>query len=149
MEDFSTYLTKFEINFERIIVYYIWAVLTWYTGSFDALLWSENVLKCVKCVDNLLPNYCDIQYFTLTAMDNFDNGNKNSLSTLKHPHDTALTGFQVKSRTWKFKPTTTSINIPGIKRSDKLKCQEIKKPVLTRSYHWRGHFQSTKSWIQT
>ena len=64
-------------------------------GSFDALLWSENVLKCVE---NLLPNYCDIQYFTLTAMDNFDNGNKNRLSTLKHPHDTALTGFQVKPR---------------------------------------------------
>ena len=78
-------------------------------------------------------------------MDNFDNGNKNSLSTLKHPHDTALTGFQVKPRTWQFKATTISINIYGIKHPDKLKCQEINKSVLTRSYHWRGHFQSTKS----
>ena len=43
--------TKFELIFERIIFYYIWGVLTWFMGSFNALLWSENVLKCVKCVE--------------------------------------------------------------------------------------------------
>ena len=104
------------------------------------------MLKRVKCVENPLPSYCDTQYFTLTAMDNFDNANKNILSRLKHAHDTALTVFQVKPKTWKSKPTTTSIAIPGIKSSDKLKCQEVKKSVLIRSYHWRGHF---KSCIQT
>ena len=145
-EDSSTYVTKFEIIFERIIFYCIWEVLTWFMGSLNALLWFENVLKCVKCVENPLPSYCDTQYFTLTAMDNFDNANKNILSRLKHAHNTALTVFQIKPKTWKSKPTTTSIVIPGIKSSDKLKCQEVKKSVLTRSYHWRGHF---KSCIQT
>ena len=48
-------------------------------------------------------------------------------------HDTALTVFQVKPKTWKPKPTTTSIDIPGIKSPDKLKCQEIKKCVLTKA----------------
>ena len=78
---------------------------------------------------NPLPSYCDTQYFTLTAMDNFDNANKNSLSTMKHAHHTALTLFQVKPKTWKSNPTTTSIDIPGIKSPGKLKCQEIKKSV--------------------
>ena len=89
-------------------------------GPLDALLWSENVLKYVKCVENPLPSYCDTQYFTLTAMDNFDNANKNSLSTMNNAHDTALTGFQVKPKTWKSKLTTTSIDIPGIKHPGKL-----------------------------
>ena len=59
-----------------------------FMGSLNALLWSKNVLKCVKCVENPLPSYCDTQYFTLTAMDNFDNANKNSLSRMKHAHGT-------------------------------------------------------------
>ena len=42
-------------------------------GSLKALLRSKNELKCVKCVENLLPSYFDTQYFTLVAMDNFDN----------------------------------------------------------------------------
>ena len=139
-KDFSTYVTKFEIIFERSIFYYIWEVLTWFTGLLNALLWSENVLKCVKYVENPLPSYCDTQYFTLTAMHNFDNVNKSSLLRMKHAHDTALTVFQVKPKTWKSKPTMTSIDILGIETPDKLKCQEIKKSVLRRSYHWRGHF---------
>ena len=53
----------------------------------------------LKCVENPLPSYCDTQYFTLTAMDNFDNLNKSSLSRVKLAHDTALTVFQVKSKT--------------------------------------------------
>ena len=40
-----------------------------FMGSLNALLWSENELKCVK---NLLPSYFDTQYFTLAAMDTFD-----------------------------------------------------------------------------
>ena len=51
----------------------------------------KRTKKCVKCVENPLPSYCDTQYFTLTAMDNFDNANKKSLSrisTMKHAHDT-------------------------------------------------------------
>ena len=96
-----------------------------FMGSCNALLWSEKVLKCVECVENPLPNYCDTQYFTLTAMDSCDNANKNSLSRLKHAHDTALIVFQVKPKTWRSKPTMTSIDISGIKSSDKLKCQEI------------------------
>ena len=98
------------------------------------------MLKCVKSVENPLPSYCDTQYFTLTAMDNFDNANKSSLSRMKHAHDTALTVFQVKPKTWKSKPIMTFIGILGIKTPDKLKCQEIKKSDLRRSYHWRGHF---------
>ena len=39
-------------------------------GSLKALLRSKNELKCVE---NLLPSYFDTQYFTLVAMDNFDN----------------------------------------------------------------------------
>ena len=62
-------------------------------GSLNALLWFENVLNCVKYVENPLPSYCDTQYFTLTAMDNFDNAS-NSLSRMKHAHDTALTFFK-------------------------------------------------------
>ena len=88
------------------------------------------MLKRVKRVEILCQvKYCDTQYFTLTAMDNFDNANKNSLSAIKHAHDTALTLFQVKPKTWKSNPTTTSIDIPGVKRPGKLKCQEIKKSV--------------------
>ena len=98
------------------------------------------MVKCIKCVENPLPSYYDTQYFTLTAMDNFDNANKNSLSSMKHANNTALTVFQVNSKTWKSKPTTTSIDIPGIKSPDKVECQEIKKSDLTRSYHWKGHF---------
>ena len=56
-------------------------------GSLNALLWFENVLKWAKCVKNPLPSYFDAQYFTLTAMDNFDNASKNSLSRMKHAHD--------------------------------------------------------------
>ena len=81
-------------------------------GSRNALSWSQNVLKCIKCVENRQPSYCYTQYFTITAMDNFDNENKNSLSTLKHTHDTALTVFQVKPKTWQSKPITTLIDIP-------------------------------------
>ena len=108
-------------------------------GSLNALLWFKNVLKCVKCVENPLPSYFNTQYFSLTAMDNFDNADKNSLSRMKHAHDTALTVFQIKPKTWKSKPTTTSVDIPGIKSPDRVKCQEIKKSVLTRSYHWKVH----------
>ena len=77
-------------------------------GSLNALLWPENVLKCVKCVENPLPSYCDAQYFT--AMNNFDNANKDSLLRMKHARDTALIVFQVKTKTWKSKPTMTSIS---------------------------------------
>ena len=80
---------------------------------------------------NPLPRYCDAQYFTPTAMENFDNAKKSSLSRMKQAHKTALIIFQVKSKTWKSKPTITSIDISDIKRSGKLKCQEIKKSVLT------------------
>ena len=81
------------------------------------------MLKCVKCVVNPLPSYFDTQYFTLAAMDNVDNADKNSLSRLKHAHDTALTVFHVKPITWKSKPIMTFIDISGIKSPDKLKCQ--------------------------
>ena len=56
-------------------------------------------------------------------MDNFDDADKNSLSRLKHAHDTALIVFQVKPKTLKSKPTMTSIDISGIKGPNKLKCQ--------------------------
>ena len=94
---------------------------------------------CKMC-RNPLPSYCDAQYFTPTAMENFDNANKSSLSRMKHAHETALIIFQVKSKTWKSKPTITSIDISDIKRSGELRCQEMKKSVLTKSYHWRSHF---------
>ena len=42
-------------------------------GSLNVLLRSKNGLKCVKRVKNLLPSYFDTQYFTLVAMDNFNN----------------------------------------------------------------------------
>ena len=45
---------------------------------------------------------------------------------MKHAHDTAQTVFQVNSKTWKSKPTMTSIDITSIKNPDKRKCQEIK-----------------------
>ena len=45
-------------------------------GSLNALLWSEDVLKCVKCVENPLPSYFDTQYFTIAVMDNCDNADK-------------------------------------------------------------------------
>ena len=91
-------------------------------GPHNALLQFENMLKCVKCVENPLPSYCDTQYFTLTAMDNFDNANKNKNSLgMKHTHNTAQTVFQVKPKTWKSNSTMTSINIPGIKSPDKIK----------------------------
>ena len=64
-------------------------------ASLNALLWYENVLKCVKYVENPLWSYFDTQYFTLDAMENFNYADKNSLSRVKHAHDTALTVFQV------------------------------------------------------
>ena len=63
-------------------------------------------------------------------MENFNYTKKNkkhSLSKMKHAHDTALTVFQVKPKTWKPKPSMTSIDISGIKGLDKLEIQEIKK----------------------
>ena len=123
-EDVTTYMTR--------------VVLASFMGSLSASLWPENVLKCVKCVENPLPS--DTQYFTLTAMDNFDNADKNSLSSMKHAHDTALIVFQVKLKSCKSKRTITSIDISSIKSSDKIKCQEIKISALTRSYRWRSHF---------
>ena len=38
---------------------------------------------------------------------------------------------KVKSKTWKSKPTTTSMDIPGIKSPEKLKCQE---KIVKRSF---------------
>ena len=64
---------------------------------------------------------------TLDAMENFNYADKNSLSRMKHAHDTALAVFQVKPKTWKSKPSMTSIDISSIKSPDNLKFQEIKK----------------------
>ena len=59
------------------------------------------MLKCVKCVENPLPSYFDTQYFNFVGMENFDNADKNSLLRMEHAHDTALTVFQEKPKTWK------------------------------------------------
>lgn len=75
-------------------------------------------------VDVPLPSYFETQNFNLAGMDNFDNANKNSLSEMKHAHDTVSTVFQVKPKIWRSKPTMISIDISGIKIPDKLKCQE-------------------------
>ena len=99
-------------------------------GSLNALISSGNVLKCVE---NPLPSYCDTLYFTFTAMENLDHAKKNNLSTMKHAHDTALAVIQVNLKTWKSKSVPISVDIPGIKSPDKLKCQEIKKCVLTKA----------------
>ena len=58
---------------------------------------------------------------------------------MKHAHDIALKVFQEKPKTWKSKSSMTSIDISGIKSSEKLKFQEAnnfcfnKKPQLERS----------------
>ena len=57
---------------------------------------------------------------TVDAMQNFDYADKNSLSRMKHAHDTALTVFQVKPKTWKSKLSMTSIDISIIKSPDNL-----------------------------
>ena len=124
-KDFSRHVTKFETIFEKIMFYYIWGALTSFMGSLNALLLS--VLKYVKCVENPLPSYFDTHYFILDAIENFNYADKNSLWRIEHAHDTALTVFQVKTKTWKPKPPMTSIDISGIKSPDKIKFQEIKK----------------------
>lgn len=75
-------------------------------------------------MDVSLSSYFETQNFNLAGMDNFDNANKNSLSEMKHAHDTVSTVFQVKPEIWRSKPTMISIDISGIKNLDKLKCQE-------------------------
>ena len=65
-------------------------------------------------------------------MENFNYADKNSLSRIKRAHNTALTVFQVKPKTWKFKPSMTSIDISGIKIPDKLKFEEIKKTCFNQ-----------------
>ena len=52
------------------------------------VLLYENVLKCVKCVENPLQSYFDTQYFTLAAMGNFNNADKNNISRMKYAHGT-------------------------------------------------------------
>ena len=78
-KDFIRHVTKFETIFERIMFYYIWGVLTPFKGSLNALLLSENVLKCVKYVENPLPSYFDTHDFILDAMENFSYADKNSI----------------------------------------------------------------------
>ena len=56
----------------------------------------------------------------------FQLDNVQCLAVISTP-DIALTVFQVKPKTWKSKPTMTSIDISGIKNPDKFKCQEIKQ----------------------
>ena len=62
-------------------------------------------------------------------MENLDNAKRNNLSTMKYARDTALAVIQVNLKSWKSKPVPISIDIPGIKSPDKLKCQEVKKSV--------------------
>ena len=72
-----------------------------------------------------LPNHFDSNCFTIAAMDNFDNSDKNSLSGMMHAHDTALTLFQEKPKTLLSKPKKSSIDLVNVPKLNKLPCQEL------------------------
>ena len=72
-----------------------------------------------------LPSHFDTQSFTIAALDNSHNAEKNSLSRRKHTHDAVIIVFQVKPLTIKSKPTMSFTDILTIKNLEKIKCQEM------------------------
>ena len=66
--------------------------------SYKSIKTQRSNLAKFTVYENLsmdvpLPSFFETQNFTLAAMDNFDNADKNSLSGMKHAHDTVLTVF--------------------------------------------------------
>ena len=66
-----------------------------------------------------------VSSFTITAFDNFDNTDRNSLSSTNHAHDAAITIFQVKPQNPVSKPKKITVKLKSIKKLQKLKCQEL------------------------
>ena len=72
-----------------------------------------------------LPSHFDANNFTLAAMDNFDNADRNSLSGTMHAHDTAMTLFQVKPISHPEKPQKSTFDLSNTPDLHELPCQKI------------------------
>ena len=90
---------------------------------------QSNLVKCTVFqklpAEVPLPSNFDTQGFITAASDSIDNDDRNSLSGMKHAHDTTMTVFQVKASTMKSKPKMSSTDISTIKNLSKRKCQEV------------------------
>ena len=83
-----------------------------------------TVLHSSECHVPLLSHF-ERDCFTLAAMDNFDNADKNSISGRMHEHDTAITLFQVQPDMHIQKPPKVSLDLTNAPNLNKLLCQEI------------------------
>ena len=72
-----------------------------------------------------LPSHFDANNFTLAAMDNFDNADRNSLSGTMHAHDTAMTLFQIKPISHPEKPPKSTFDLSNAPDLHELPCQKI------------------------
>ena len=85
-----------------------------------AILQSEGEDRKVP-----LPSYFSKSLFTLSAFDNFDHADRNTLSGKASAHDTAITLFQEKPTTPISKSLKSQVNLRGSREVRKLPCQYI------------------------
>ena len=85
---------------------------------------QSNLVKCTVFKNYQLKFLYLVTSIT-AAPDSINNDDRNSLSGMKHVHDTAMTAFQVKASTMKSKPKMSSTDISTIKNLSKRKCQEV------------------------
>ena len=72
----------------------------------------------------LLPSHFDPIFFTVTAFNNFNHLDKNSLSGMEGTHDTAIRLFQIKVEPIP-RPKKSEIKLHDLAKVHKLPCQEI------------------------
>lgn len=72
-----------------------------------------------------LPSHFCPSKFTLAAFDNFDHGDKNTISGKFSAHDTAITLFQEKPAKSVSKPLKSNIELNSVSDRTKLDCQNI------------------------
>ena len=63
--------------------------------------------------------------FTISAFDNFDHADKNTLSGKSGSHDTAITLFQEIPTKKVIKPKRNEVNLATVKTLNKLACQKL------------------------
>ena len=82
---------------------------------------NYTILKRLE-VGMPLPSHFDKGSFTVRALDNFDNADKNSLSGMEHAHGTV---FHVRPNVIASKPKKSTVNLTSVQSLNKLPCQEI------------------------
>ena len=72
-----------------------------------------------------LPSHFSSNMFTISALDNFDHSDKNTLSGKSSSHDTVITLFQEVPTQKESKPLRSEVNLQNVKTLSKLHCQEL------------------------